>query len=234
MEFGDMSNGQPSQSELIRMVIVRYLVAILVLWAIFFLPAGTLAYWEAWVYLTILFIPVLLVGIYLLKNNPELLARRMRMREKVAEQQLIIKLSYIPFVLAFLLPGFDKRFEWSNVPVGLVVISDILILLGYGIVFLALRENRYASRIIEVEQGQTAISSGPYAIIRHPMYLGVLPLYALSPLALGSYWAMIPALLIIPFIIARILNEERVLARDLNGYQEYMQKTRYRLIPGMW
>ena len=115
-----------------------------------------------------------------------------------------------------------------------VVIADILILLGYVIVFLALRENRYASRIIEVEQGQTVISSGPYAIIRHPMYLGALPLYTLSPLALGSYWAMIPAILMIPVIVARIRNEESVLARDLNGYQEYMQRIRYRLIPGVW
>ena len=156
------------------------------------------------------------------------------MREREAEQKLIIKLSYIPFLLAFLLPGFDKRFGWSNVPVGVVVIGDILVLLGYGIVFLVFRENRYASRIIEVEQGQTVIRSGPYAMVRHPMYLGSLLLYSLSPLALGSYWAMIPAILIIPIIVARIRNEESVLARDLNGYQEYMQKTCYRLIPGIW
>ena len=229
-----MSDSQASQGELIRMVIVRILVAILMLFAIFFLPAGTFAYWEAWVYLAIFFVPMLFFAIYLLKNDPELLARRMRMREKEAEQQLIIKLSYIPFVLAFLLPGFDKRFGWSNVSVGVVVIADILVLLGFGIVFLAFRENRYASRIIEVEQGQTVISSGPYATVRHPMYAGLLPLFTLSPLALGSYWAMIPAILIIPFIVARIRNEESVLARDLNGYQEYMQKTHYRLIPGMW
>ena len=229
-----MSNSQSSQSELIRMVFVRFLGAILVLSAVFFLPAGTFAYWEAWVYLAILFIPMLFVVIYLLKNDRELLARRMKVREREAEQKLIIKLSYIPFLLAFLLPGFDKRFGWSNVPVGVVVLADILVLLGYGIVFLVFRENRYASRIIEVEQEQTVISSGPYAIVRHPMYLGSLLLYILSPLALGSYWAMIPAILIIPIIVARIRNEESVLARDLNGYQEYMQKTRYRLIPGIW
>ena len=229
-----MSNSQSSQSELIRMVFVRFLGAILVLSAVFFLPAGTFAYWEAWVYLAILFIPMLFVVIYLLKNDRELLARRMKVREREAEQKLIIKLSYIPFLLAFLLPGFDKRFGWSNVPVGVVVLADILVLLGYGIVFLVFRENRYASRIIEVEQEQTVISSGPYAIVRHPMYLGSLLLYILSPLALGSYWAMIPAILIIPIIVARIRNEESVLVRDLNGYQEYMQKTRYRLIPGIW
>ncbi len=229
-----MNSSQTSQGELIRIVLVRFLGAILVLSAMFFLPAGTLAYREAWVYLAILFIPMLFVLIYLLKNDPALLARRMKMREREAEQKLIIKLSYIPFLLAFVLPGFDKRFGWSNVPVGVVILTDILVLLGYGIVFLVFRENRYASRVIEVEQGQTVISSGPYALVRHPMYLGSLLLYILSPLALGSYWAMLPAILIIPIIVARIRNEERVLERELTGYQAYMQKTRYRLIPGVW
>jgi len=230
----DMSSTQISQAELIKLVIVRFLVVLLALSAMLFLPAGTWAYWEAWVYLAILFIPVFFVLIYLLKNEPELLVRRMRLREKEAQQKLIIKLSYIPFLLAYLLPGFDKRFGWSNVPVWVVVVADILVLLGYGLIFLVFRENRYASRIVEVEQGQAVISSGPYAVIRHPMYLGAILLYVLSPLALGSYWAMIPSILIIPVIVARIWNEESVLVRDLKGYQEYMQKTRYRLIPGLW
>lgn len=229
-----MSNTQISQAELIKMVIVRFLVVLLALSAMLFLPAGTWAYWEAWVYLAILFIPMFFVLIYLLKNHPELLARRMRLREKEAQQKLIIKLSYIPFLLAYMLPGFDKRFGWSNVPVWVVVAADILVLLGYGLIVLVFRENRYASRIVEVEQGQAVISSGPYAVIRHPMYLGAILLYVLSPLALGSYWAMIPSILIIPVIVARIWNEESVLVRDLKGYQEYMQKTRYRLIPGLW
>ena len=230
----DMSSTQISQAELIKLVIVRFLVVLLALSAMFFLPAGTWAYWEAWVYLAILFIPVFFVLIYLLKNEPELLVRRMRLREKEAQQKLIIKLSYIPFLLAYLLPGFDKRFGWSNVPVWVIVAADILVLLGYGLIVLVFRENRYASRIVEVEQGQAVISSGPYAVIRHPMYLGAILLYVLSPLALGSYWAMIPSILIIPVIVARIWNEESVLVRDLKGYQEYMQKTRYRLIPGLW
>ena len=229
-----MSDTQISRAELIKLVIMRFLGALLVLSAMFFLPAGTWAYWEAWVYLAILFIPMFFVLIYLLKNDPELLARRMRLREKEEQQKLIIKLSYIPFLLAYLLPGFDKRFGWSNVAVWVVIVADILVLLGYGLIFLVFRENRYASRIVEVEQGQTVISSGPYAVIRHPMYLGAILLYVLSPLALGSYWAMIPSILIIPVIVARIWNEESVLARDLKGYQEYMQKTRYRLIPGLW
>jgi protein-S-isoprenylcysteine O-methyltransferase Ste14 len=229
-----MSDSHLSQGELIRMIGVRLLVVIPVLFALFFLPAGTLAYWEAWVYLAILFIPMLLVLVYLLKNDPVLLERRMRMREREPEQKLIIKLGYFYFLLVFLLPGFDKRFGWSNVPVAAVVVADILVLLSYGIFFLGLRENRYASRIIEIEQEQKVICSGPYSIVRHPMYFGVSLMYILSPLALGSYWAMLPSILIILLIVARIQNEESVLARELRGYQEYMHKIKYRLIPGIW
>ncbi len=229
-----MNDSQALHDELVKVVVGRYLGALLLLSVLFFLPAGTLAYWEAWVYLAIIFIPMLFVGIYLFKNDLELLARRMRLHEKEEQQKLIVKLLLLPFLLAFLLPGFDKRFGWSNVPLGIIVMADILVLLGYGIVFLVFRENRYASRVVEVEHGQTVISSGPYAFVRHPMYLGSILLYVFTPLALGSYWAMIPAVLIIPFLVARILNEESVLARELSGYPEYMQKTRYRLVPGIW
>ena len=229
-----MDDKQLSQSELIKMVFARLLIVIPLLLAMFFLPAGTFAYWEAWLYLTVLLIPMVLVLIYLLRNDPALLARRMRMREKEASQKLIVKLGSLYYLLIFLIPGFDKRFGWSNVPVVVVIVADVLVLLGYGMFFLVLRENRYASRIIEVEQGQEVISSGPYAIVRHPMYLGVSLMYILSPLALGSYWATIPSLLIIPLLVARIRNEESVLGRELKGYKEYMQKTKYRLIPGIW
>lgn len=229
-----MSDLQLSQNELKKMAWLRLLLAISLLSAMFFLPAGTFAYWEAWGYLAVLFIPVLSVLNYLLKNDPELLERRMRMKEKRKRQKLIIKVSYIYFLLMFLLPGFDKRFGWSNVPVGLVVIADILVLLGYGIFFRVLRENRYASRTIEVVQEQKVIRSGPYAMVRHPMYLGLLLMYTFSPLALGSYWAMIPAMMMIPLLVVRIWDEERLLLKDLDGYKEYTQETRYRLIPGVW
>ncbi len=229
-----MSNRKLSQGKLKKMVYARLLVVIPVLLAMFLLPAGTFAYWEAWGYLAILFIPMSFVLNYLLKNEPELLERRMRMREKEAEQKLIIKFSYLYFLLTFLLPGFDKRMGWSNVPAGVVIAADIFVLIGYGIFLLVLRENRYASRIIEVEQEQKVISSGPYAIVRHPLYLGVSLMYILSPLALGSYWAMIPSILIIPILVLRIKNEESVLLRDLKGYPEYMQKTKHRLLPGIW
>jgi len=229
-----MGNNQLPQGKLTKMVSVRLLVFIPLLLAMFFLPAGTFAYWEAWVYLTVLLVPMVLVLIYLLRNDPELLERRMRMSEKESEQKLIVRISYLYCLLVFLLPGLDKRFGWSNVPVVVVIVADVLVLVGYGMFFLALRENRYASRIIEVEQEQKVISSGPYAIVRHPMYVGVSLIYIFSPLALGSYWATIPSLLIIPLLVARIRNEESVLGRELKGYKEYMQKTTYRLIPGIW
>jgi protein-S-isoprenylcysteine O-methyltransferase Ste14 len=229
-----MSSSQLSRDGLIRMVFSRLILLIPGLFALFFLPAGTFAYWEAWLYLAILLIPMLFVLLYLLKNDPGLLERRMRLRERETEQKRIVKTYIFFLILAFLLPGFDHRFGWSNAPVAAVVAADILVLLGYGTFFLVLRENSYASRIVEVEQEQKVISSGPYALVRHPMYLGISVLYFFSPLALGSWWAMIPALMIFPILVGRIRNEETVLARDLQGYQEYMHKTRYRLIPGIW
>jgi protein-S-isoprenylcysteine O-methyltransferase Ste14 len=229
-----MTTDPYSQGKLITVVFLRIFIFFCALLAMFFLPAGTWTYWEAWVYLAIVFIPMVLALIYFIKKFPEVLERRMRMREKESGQKLIAKLFFLYFLLIFLLPGFDKRFEWSDSPVGVVIVADILVLVGYGFIVLVVRVNQYASRIIEVEQGHQIITHGPYAIVRHPMYAGGLLLYLFSPLALGSYWAMIPALLIIPLLVARILNEEKVLVRDLDGYEEYLQSTRYRLIPGLW
>ena len=229
-----MHSSPLSHGALRRLVYSRVSMGIPVLFAILFLPAGTLAYWEAWVYLAILLIPMFLAFRYLLKNSPELLERRMRVREKETAQKRIIGLSYVYFLIAFLLPGFDRRWDWSQVPAIVVILADVLVVLGYGIFLLVMKENRYASRIIEVEQEQQVISSGPYALVRHPMYLGVLLMYMASPLALGSYWAILPAAFVIPILVARILNEEKVLGQELKGYQEYMQKVRFRLIPGLW
>jgi len=229
-----METSRATPSGLARKVYGRALLAVPVLWAILFVPAGTLAYWEAWVYLAILLIPMFFVFRYLLKHDPQLLERRMQMREREVAQRRIINLSYLYFLLAFVLPGLDKRWGWSDVPPLAVIAADLLVLLGYGLFVTVLRENQYASRTIQVERGQTVISSGPYALVRHPMYLGAALMYLASPLALGSYWALLPGLLIIPILVARIINEEKVLARDLNGYTAYTQQTRYRLLPGVW
>ncbi|MBW2486829.1 MAG: isoprenylcysteine carboxylmethyltransferase family protein [Deltaproteobacteria bacterium] len=216
------------------MIFRRILLFLVLMLAMFFLPAGSFAFWQAWVYLTLIFVCMLAFLIYFLKNDPELLERRMRSKEKETEQRLIIAIMSVCCLFTFLLPGFDKRFGWSDVPVTVVIIADGVVLLGYGFVFLVLRENSYASRIIEVEEGQQVISSGPYALVRHPMYLGVALMFLFTPLALGSYWTLIPSILMIFVLVPRIFNEEKVLQRDLDGYREYMQKVRYRLIPGIW
>jgi protein-S-isoprenylcysteine O-methyltransferase Ste14 len=156
------------------------------------------------------------------------------LREKEARQRRILSASAIPFLLAFLLPGFDHRFGWSDVPVPVILAADALVLVGYVFVILVFRENRYASRVVEVETGQQVISTGPYSVVRHPMYLGTLLMYLLSPIALGSYWAALFALPLIWVLVARMRNEEEVLLRDLPGYADYLQRVRYRLIPGVW
>jgi protein-S-isoprenylcysteine O-methyltransferase Ste14 len=229
-----MSEKTKASPELIKTVIIRFGLSLVFLFAMFFIPAGTLSYWHAWLYLIVLFTPLCFVVVYLLKNEPDLLVRRMNFKEPEKEQQLIIKLSYLPFLLAYFLPGLDFRFGWSNVPVWLVILSAVLVLAGYLFVVNVFRENRYASRVVEVEKDQSVISTGPYALVRHPMYLGVAVMYLFSPLALGSYWAVIPALFTIPVLVFRLLNEEKVLARDLKGYPEYQAKVKYHLFPGIW
>ncbi len=140
----------------------------------------------------------------------------------------------LPFILCFLIPGFDYRFNWSEVPTILVVFANIMVFLGYLFVFFVFRENSYTSRIVEVEKEQKVISTGPYSLVRHPMYLGTIVMYLFTPLALGSWWALIGFLFFPLLLIFRIFNEEEVLLRDLPGYKEYCHKTRYRLIPYIW
>lgn len=229
-----MSSSHLSRRQLIRMAFVRLVSGFVILLVLILAPAGTLAFWQAWAYIAALFAPVTLVLAYLLKNDPALLERRMRMKEKEAAQGVVIKLAWACLLLAILLPGLDHRLEWSHVPAVAVVAADVLVLLGYALIFLVFRENSYASRIIEVEQGQRVIATGPYATVRHPMYVGVLVMYLCTPVALGSWWAVIPALPLVPIIAARIRNEEKVLVAELAGYAEYMRTTRYRLIPGVW
>jgi len=228
-------NGQSlPHGKLVRMAIVRYVGGFLALSAILFIPAGTLDYWEAWVYLAILFIPMFFVLLYLLRNDPDLLERRFRMREKEQTQKKIIGISWVIFLVVFVLPGLDRRFGWSQVPVWAVLAADGLVLLGYAIVFQVFRQNSYASRVIEVQKQQQVISSGLYGAVRHPMYLGMILLYGASPVALGSWWAWLFMIPMLGIIIARILDEERLLSRDLPGYEAYLRQVHYRLIPGIW
>ena len=217
-----------------KKVIAIYIISLIVICAAFFLPAGTLDYWQAWVYVIILFVPVLFVLIHFMRTDPEFLERRLRFKEKENAQKRIVSIASIIFLIGFLIPGLDRRFGWSSVSPEISVAADITMFIGYLLIILVFKENRYASRTIGVETGQTVVSTGPYAFIRHPMYLGVIIMYLSTPIALGSYWAILPFLLTPPILVFRILNEEEVLLRGLKGYKEYCAKVRYRLIPFVW
>jgi protein-S-isoprenylcysteine O-methyltransferase Ste14 len=202
--------------------------------ALLVLSAGTFRYWEAWTFLAILLIPMMLTAGVLLARDPELLERRMRSGEKDAAQVRIVALAGACFLAILLIPGFDHRLGWSKVPLPVVIAADLIVVLAYALFIRVLRENRSVSRIIEVESGQRVVSTGPYAVVRHPMYAAVTMIALATPMALGSWWAMIPAVGLVVVMTARIRNEERLLAHELSGYREYMQKTSSRLIPGVW
>jgi protein-S-isoprenylcysteine O-methyltransferase Ste14 len=222
------------RTRLARAALLRLVSAFVVLPALLVLPAGTLAYWEAWTFLAVLLIPMTLTMAYLLWRDPELLERRMRTGEKDAAQTLIVALAGVLFLAVILIPGFDRRFGWSHVPLAAVLVADLLVLVSYGVFILVLRENRSASRIVEVESGQRVVATGPYAVVRHPMYAAVAVMGLATPVALGSWWAFIPALLLVAVLAERIKNEERLLAAELMGYSDYMRTTVYRLVPGVW
>ena len=205
--------------------------------AILFNTAGTVNYWQAWVFLLILITLSLLITIYLIRNDPELLRRRMRggpTAEKRVSQRVIMIFTSLGFIGLLVVPGLDRRFGWTTVPLFVVIAGDALVLLGYYFIFLVFRQNTYSSATIELAANQKVIDSGPYSLLRHPMYAGAL-LYLLgTPLALGSYWGLVPFVAVIPFLIWRIFDEEMMLTRELEGYGEYKQRVRYRLVPGVW
>lgn len=211
-----------------------FILAFVVLAVFFFVPAGSLQYWQAWIFCAVTLIPAFFVSNYFLKVSPEFLERRMKFKEKEIKQKIIIKIANIIFFLGLLIPGFDYRFGWSDVPVWLVLVSDAAILLSYFLVFLAFKENPFAARTVEVFKGHRVIDTGPYAVIRHPMYAGIIPMFLFMPLALGSFWAFIPFIPVCMIIILRTLNEEKVLKRDLPGYIAYCKKVRYRIVPFIW
>lgn len=213
----------------LKFILGIFLVALLV-----FLPAGTLLFPQGWLLMGILFVPMFVIGIWLFFKNPELLKRRLNAKEKQKEQDAVVKLSGLMFLLGFVLAGLDFRFQWLEIPFGVSVFFALLFLAAYALYGEVMRENAYLSRTIEVCEDQRVIDTGLYGIVRHPMYSATLLLFLTIPLVLGSLVAL-PVFLLYPLLlISRIKHEEAFLEKELAGYKEYKQKVKYRLIPFIW
>jgi len=202
-----------------------------------FIPAGTIGYWQAWVYLIVFFASSTAITIYLMKNDPALLARRMRAgprAEKQTAQKIIMLFAIISFIGVYVISALYYRFKWSPAPIPLIILGDIVVTIGFLITFLVVKENSFASATIEVSEDQRVVSSGLYSIVRHPMYSGGLLIFLGTPLALGSLLGLALAALSVIWLIWRLLNEEKFLSKNLPGYNEYRQKVQYRLVPYFW
>jgi protein-S-isoprenylcysteine O-methyltransferase Ste14 len=202
-----------------------------------FVPAGTLEYRQAWIYLAIFIGASLITSVYLLKKDPALLERRMRGgpgAEKETTQKIIMFLVTLGWMALLVVPSLDYRFGWSSMPVPVASAGDLLMVIGFYFIFLVYRENSFASATIGVAENQTVISTGPYALVRHPLYASAWLYLMGTPFALGSYWGLLPLALMTPALIWRLLDEERFLAKNLPGYREYQGKVVYRLVPHVW
>jgi protein-S-isoprenylcysteine O-methyltransferase Ste14 len=223
------------KKEVLTKVLIRFAMFPPFMGLILLLPAGTFDYWEAYVYIGIISLSMLFIVLYFMKHDPSLLERRMKVKEEKKPQKLIIALFTPLFIAGFILAGFDQRYNWSDIAIYEVFIAELIVLFGYYIIFSVFRENSFASRVIEVNENQKVISTGLYSKVRHPMYVGVLIMYIFSAPALGSWWAIIPFVTVLPVVLVlRILNEEKVLKEELPGYIDYCNKTKYRLIPYIW
>ena len=213
---------------------LRFLIGFVVFGAFLFIPAGSLRFWQGWTYLTVWFVLTVPTFVYFCKHDPQLVERRLQRKEKIREQRIIMRFSFLAAAMSYLLPGLDHRFGWSHPALWLTILAQVLVFASYLLMYWVIKVNRFAAATIQVEPGQKVISSGPYSIVRHPMYLGASLMFLFTPLALGSYWALSAFVLFIPVIVLRLLNEEKVLCRELPGYSEYCLRTRFRLLPFCW
>jgi len=204
---------------------------------VIFLPAWSLRFWQGWLYWLIFGLLCLVLGLYFARHDPALVARRMEAgpkAEKEPRQKLILTCASVTLIALYVVSGLDHRFRWSSVSSWLVLIADLLVILAaYGF-YVTFRENSYAASTVTVETGQPVISSGPYAAVRHPMYTAAVILYVATPLALGSWWGLVPAAVLVAVIVWRLMDEEAYLARHLSGYADYQRHVRARLVPGFW
>lgn len=214
--------------------LIKFLIGLLLVGLLIFLPAGTLAYPGGLLFLCLLFVPMLLMGIVMLARARDLLAKRLDAKEKQAAQKGVQSLAGLVFMAGFVLAGLDFRFSWSDVPLPVVIAASVIFLIGYALYAEVMRENAYLSRTVKVEEGQTVISTGLYGIVRHPMYLASVLMFLSIPLVMGSWYALIPFAFYPLLMVVRILDEEKLLTAELSGYEEYKRKVKYRMIPFIW
>ena len=214
--------------------IVKFILGVLILGLLLFIPANTINYWNGWIFMGLLFIPMFIAGIVMMIKLPDLLRKRLNAKEKENEQKQVILFSGLIFLSGFIIAGLNYRYNWVTIPTSVVIISSVIFILAYILYVEVLRENAYLSRTIEVQENQKVIDTGLYGIVRHPMYGATILLFLSMPLVLGSIISFV-IFLIYPFIIAkRIKNEEEVLERELVGYSEYKKKVKYKVIPFIW
>lgn len=220
--------------KLFLQAIIKYLFGILLVGLLVFLPAGTVHFFQGWLFMGILFVPMFIAGIVMMVKNPKLLESRLNAKEKQMDQSMVVKLSGLMFLAGFIVAGLDFRFEWLTLPKGVSIGAAVVFLIAYVLYAEVLRENTYLSRTIEVQENQRVIDTGLYGIVRHPMYFATVLLFLAMPLVLGSLLSFV-IFLVYPFLVAkRIKGEEAFLEQELAGYKEYKEKVRYRLIPFIW
>ena len=220
--------------KLLLNALVKFLCGLLLVGLVLFLPAGTLSYPNGWLFMGVLFVPMLILGVVLFFKSPELLQKRLDNKEKEKAQKGVVAFSGLMFLAGFIVSALDFRFGWSSVPLPLVIVSAVVFLVGYGMYAEVMRENAYLSRTVEVQENQRVIDTGLYGIVRHPMYLATLLMFLPLSLILGSLWGLIPFAFYPAVIVLRILNEEKILSVGLEGYDAYRGRVKYRLIPFVW
>ena len=220
--------------KLLLEALIKFFVGLLLVGLLLFLPAGTFCYPYGWLFVGLLFIPMLIAGIIMFIKNPAFLAKRLDAKEKQAAQKGVLAFSGLMFIAGFVVAGLDFRFGWSEMPLWVIVAASVLFLVAYILYAEVMRENAYLSRTIKVEEGQTVVDTGLYGIVRHPMYAVTILLFLMIPLILGSWYALIAFAFYPAIIVVRLKDEEELLSRELAGYEDYKKKVKYRLIPFVW
>ena len=222
------------KNNLLQSALIKFFAGVILVGLLLFIPAGSLAFWQAWLLMGVLFIPMFVAGLILMKINPVLLRKRLNAKEEQMEQKEVVLVSGVMFLASFILAGLNFRFSWLVSPAWVTIAGTVIFLLAYALYAEVLRENEYLSRTIEVQEGQKVVDTGLYGIVRHPMYMATVLLFLSMPIILGFIISFVVMLMYIPIIAKRISNEEKVLEAGLDGYKQYKERVKYRIIPFVW